>query len=141
MKKDLTFITATEVGILVGVKTTLSGKDLEKIKCNEERVNKLLKDVHAEIIQKEYNMDGFNFCIGSLSSGEVSIGTIHIECLNLTSAMEQLKDWLETVPEIEEKKDLEPAQNESNPGQDEIDFVKAIQEMVNAYLEKHRKNG
>lgn len=124
MKKNLVFITATEAGILVGVKTKLSEKDLKKIEHNEERVNNLLKDVHAEIIQKNYSMDGFNFCIGSLSSGEVSIEALHVECSNMMSAMEQFKGWLKTVPEVEEKKDLEPTQDEKErPTEDIMDSV------------------
>lgn len=108
MKKNLVFVTATKAGILVGVKTKLSGEELAKVKQNEERVNKLLEDVHAVIVFIEPSVDDFNFAIGSYSSGEVSTEAIQVEASNMKSAMDQLKDWLKTVPAAEPAKEEKP---------------------------------
>lgn len=109
MKKNLSFVTATEAGILVAVKTKLSRTDLDKVENNTERVKKLLEDVHAVIVFFEPEItNDFNFCIGSYSSGEVSTEAIRTEEENMVSAMDQLKDWLKTVPVVE------PAEQENN---------------------------
>lgn len=98
MKKNMVFVTTTKIGILVAVKTKFSAKDLAKVQNNKERVSKLLTDVHAEIIDIREDSN-YNFCIGSYSSGEVSLEALQAEQSNLISAMDQFKDWLKTLPE------------------------------------------
>lgn len=110
MKKNLSFITATEAGVLVAVKTKLSRDDLDKVENNVERVKKLLEDIHAVIVFLEPEIaNDFNFCIGSYSSGEVSTEAIRLEEEKIMYEMDQLKDWLKTVPAAE------PAKKENKP--------------------------
>lgn len=109
MKKNLSFVTATEAGVLIAVKTRLSKTDLDKAENNRERVEKLLKGVHAVIVFLEPEIaNDFNFCIGSYSSGEVSTEAIRAEEEKMISAMNQLKEWLKTVPAVESAEKKQP---------------------------------
>lgn len=110
MKKNLSFVTATEAGILVAVKTRLSRDDLDKVENNVERVKKMLEDAHATIVFFEPEVaNNFNFCIGSYSSGEVSTEAIRAEEGKMVTIMDHLKDWLKTVPAVE------PEEQENKP--------------------------
>ena len=104
MKKNMVYMTATENGILVAVKTKLSNTEMTKIRCNEERVNNVLEDINAELIFCEPNSKDYNFSIGSYSNGEVSMEDIRIEVSKMMNGMDEFKDWLKTVEEEPENR-------------------------------------